>query len=358
VMFVVVELGYYWSHRMGHEWNLIWAGHNVHHSSDEYNLFTAFRQSPVFAAFAPVFYLPIALFMPLRLFAAHRGINTIYQFWIHTQFIGKLPSPIEFIFNTPSHHRVHHGRNSQYIDKNYGGTLIIFDRMFGTFEPEQEAVVYGITHMPATWNPFVVQLHHYYECWEVAKRTPGVLNKIRVFFDLGPAYNWRVLHYDEVIKHPVPAEPVTVDSADSRKLRLTMPNRPMRIYGYVHFVVELLQVGIFAVAHKHMEAADRYSVVAHILISMYALALCIEGIWYAPYVEALRGILTLGVFYHYLPRLKLLANVQAPALAVAAAFTLASIVWVLLYQRPRSVKAKDVKASGSSVGEKEKLKAH
>lgn len=117
------------------------SGHNVHHSSEEFNFFTALRQGILFGYLVPIFYLPFAFFFPVKLFAAHKGINTLYQFWIHTKLIGKLPAPIEYIFvdsylnlkmahcqNTPSHHRAHHGRNPQYIDKNFGGTLIIFDR--------------------------------------------------------------------------------------------------------------------------------------------------------------------------------------------------------------------------------------
>lgn len=148
----------------------------VHHSSEEYNLSTALRQGFVQSLISWIFYLPFAFFFPVPLFSFHKQFNTLYQFWIHTRAIGKL-GPLEWILNTPSHHRVHHGKNPKYIDKNYGGTLIIFDRIFGTFEPEQEEVVYGITHKINTWDPIWHQIHQWYEIWEACKKTKGFWNK-------------------------------------------------------------------------------------------------------------------------------------------------------------------------------------
>ncbi|WAR05989.1 ALKMO-like protein, partial [Mya arenaria] len=127
--FLGVDLAYYWFHRMAHEVNFMWALHQTHHSSEDYNLSTALRQS-VFQIYSSwVFYLPMALFIPPAVFIVHQELNILYQFWIHTQYIRSL-GPLEWILNTPSHHRVHHGRNPYCIDKNYAGTLIIWDRLF------------------------------------------------------------------------------------------------------------------------------------------------------------------------------------------------------------------------------------
>ncbi|EDV28202.1 uncharacterized protein TRIADDRAFT_3988, partial [Trichoplax adhaerens] len=151
-----VDMGYYWVHRFGHEVNLFWAAHQVHHSSEEYNLSTALRQSVLQQYFSWVCYLPLALLVPPPVFLVHIQLNLIFQFWIHTEVIDKI-GPLEYFLNTPSHHRVHHSRNPQYIDKNYAGVLIIWDRIFGTFEPEDEEGVYGLTSPVATWNPLWVQ---------------------------------------------------------------------------------------------------------------------------------------------------------------------------------------------------------
>jgi sterol desaturase/sphingolipid hydroxylase (fatty acid hydroxylase superfamily) len=159
--FVVYDLCYYFSHRASHEIRILWAGHIVHHSSRYYNLSTALRQSWTGQA-TFIFYIPLALLgAPLSLIASVGGFNLIYQFWIHTERIGKFPRVVEFILNTPSHHRVHHATNPQYLDRNYGGVFIVWDRIFGTFEPEVEAPRYGLTKNIETYNPLWVAFHEY-----------------------------------------------------------------------------------------------------------------------------------------------------------------------------------------------------
>ncbi|MEL7277286.1 MAG: sterol desaturase family protein [Pseudomonadota bacterium] len=163
--FLLDDLRYYWSHRFGHTSRWFWASHVNHHSSQHYNLSTALRQSWTGALTGLVILkVPLVLlgFHPVMVFFVG-GLNLVYQFWIHTETIGKLPRPIEYLFNTPSHHRVHHGRNARYLDANYAGTLIIWDRMFGTFVPELEAekVEYGLVHNLGTFNPLRVAFHEY-----------------------------------------------------------------------------------------------------------------------------------------------------------------------------------------------------
>lgn len=155
------DLAYYWNHRFEHEVRLLWACHVNHHSSRAFNLSTALRQ-PWTPYSSVLFYPPLALFgvaPPMILVAG--GINLVYQFWVHTEAIGKLPRPFELVFNTASHHRVHHGSNGRYLDKNYGGILIVWDRLFGTFEEERERVVYGLTKNLESYNPFVIAFHEY-----------------------------------------------------------------------------------------------------------------------------------------------------------------------------------------------------
>ncbi len=152
---------FYWFHRAGHEVRLGWAAHVNHHSSDHYNYSTALRQSWTEHLFGPLFWAPLALIgVPVEVLIAVESVNLLYQYWLHTELVGSL-GPFGWIFNTPSFHRVHHGKNLQYLDKNYAGMFIIWDRMFGTFEPEIAPVEYGIIHPLESHNLFVVAFHEW-----------------------------------------------------------------------------------------------------------------------------------------------------------------------------------------------------
>ncbi|MCW2585746.1 MAG: sterol desaturase [Frankiales bacterium] len=165
VALVGIDLCYYWDHRAGHQIRLLWASHVVHHSSERYNLSTALRQTWT-GEYTVLFFLPVALLgVPVELVLASWSINLLYQFWIHTEAIDKLWAPLEWVLNTPSHHRVHHGTQPQYLDRNYGGILIVWDRLFGSFEPEGERVRYGLTTNIATHNPLRVATHEYVALW-------------------------------------------------------------------------------------------------------------------------------------------------------------------------------------------------
>jgi sterol desaturase/sphingolipid hydroxylase (fatty acid hydroxylase superfamily) len=162
LLFFADDLAYYWFHRVSHESRVFWASHVVHHSSQHYNLSTAVRQTWVPMTYLP-FWLPLPLlgFEPWMILLA-QSWSLIYQFGLHTERIGKLPRPLEAILNTPSHHRVHHGANEQYLDRNYGGILVIWDRLFRSFEPEGERVRYGLTTNIETHNPVRVAFHEYH----------------------------------------------------------------------------------------------------------------------------------------------------------------------------------------------------
>jgi len=182
-LILLVDLAYYWAHRMSHEINLFWGGHVVHHQSEEYNLSVALRQSSLQIVWTFGFSLPIA-FLGFETwdFVLIAAFNTLYQFWIHTETIGKLPWVIELIFNTPSHHRVHHGRDPKYIDKNHAGSLIIWDRMFGTFQAEEERPTYGITKPVNSWNALWANISHYAEMSYDLKRIPKWSDRVRYLF--------------------------------------------------------------------------------------------------------------------------------------------------------------------------------
>jgi len=159
VALVGIDFMYYWDHRAGHEVRLLWAAHVVHHSSQKYNLSTALRQTWT-GEYTFLFFIPVvAVGVPVEIALASWSINLLYQFWIHTEAIDKLWAPFEWLMNTPSHHRVHHGSQSQYLDRNYAGVLIVWDRLFRTFEPEGEPVRYGLTKNIDTHNPLKVATH-------------------------------------------------------------------------------------------------------------------------------------------------------------------------------------------------------
>lgn len=179
--FIFFDMMYYWAHRMSHQINLFWAAHSVHHQSEEYNLTVALRQSSTQILWTFLFYLPLALTgIPPVVFISMQGINLLYQFWIHTESIDKMPKWYEAVFNTPSHHRVHHARNPKYIDKNHAGTLIIWDKLFGTFIAEEERPDYGVTKPLASWNPLWANFAHYFDIWKDMKTVPKLTDKLLV----------------------------------------------------------------------------------------------------------------------------------------------------------------------------------
>lgn len=174
---------YYWFHRISHEVRFFWNFHVVHHSSNQYNLSVAVRQSWFSGIAHWIFYLPLAFVgFPLWAFVFMHGLNLIYQFWIHTKTISKLPKWVEFLFNTPSHHRVHHGVNEQYLDKNYAGIFIFWDRIFSSFTEEKEEVRYGIIKPIHSYNWLWINSHAWVEMWEAMKAKRTFWGKLRCVF--------------------------------------------------------------------------------------------------------------------------------------------------------------------------------
>jgi alkylglycerol monooxygenase len=182
ILFVIDDFAYYIFHRVSHESRLFWNFHVVHHSSKQFNLSVAVRQSWFGGLVLWLFYSPIMLlgFAPW-MFAITHGFNLIYQFWIHTRFIKTL-GPLEYIFNTPSHHRVHHGVNNPYLDKNYAGVLIIWDRLFGSFVKETEEPRFGIINQLTGYNALWANTHAWFEMYEAVKRQPDFRSKLRCIF--------------------------------------------------------------------------------------------------------------------------------------------------------------------------------
>jgi sterol desaturase/sphingolipid hydroxylase (fatty acid hydroxylase superfamily) len=183
LLFFADDFSYYWFHRVSHNVNWFWASHVVHHSSEHYNLAAALRQTwtgNATGSFLFWAWMPLVGFHPIWVLFMQQ-VSLIYQFWIHTETIRKMPRWFEFIFNTPSHHRVHHGSDLKYLDKNHGGILIIWDRIFGSFQPEEERPVYGLTQNIGSFNPFVVAFKTWKELFGKAIASRSLRHGINYF---------------------------------------------------------------------------------------------------------------------------------------------------------------------------------
>lgn len=199
LLFVLDDFTFYWHHRLSHQIRILWAAHVNHHSSVNYNLAVALRQSwtEILYKYAFWMWLPILGFHPIMILTM-MSLSLIYQFWVHTETIGRL-GPLEWIFNTPSHHRVHHASNTRYLDRNHAGTLIIWDRLFGTFEPETEQVRYGLTTDIHTHNLFKIAFHEFANIWKDVKRAPTLGDKLRyVVMPPGWSHDGSTLTADEL----------------------------------------------------------------------------------------------------------------------------------------------------------------
>ncbi|MDF3934007.1 sterol desaturase family protein [Pseudomonas citronellolis] len=226
--FVFYDFCYYWNHRLGHERSVLWAAHSVHHQSEEYNLSTALRQTSTGFLFGWIFYLPMAVAgVPPLVFLTVAALNLLYQFWVHTRHIPKL-GWFEWIFISPSNHRVHHAQNPVYMDRNYGGVFILWDRLFGTFQEEldEEPVVFGVTVPLASWNPLWANLQVYAALWRDARRAGNWWDKLRIWF---MRTGWRPA--DVAARYPLQKP----DLATFRKFEVPL-SRGRQCYAALQFV--------------------------------------------------------------------------------------------------------------------------
>ena len=184
VALLLYDFLYYWNHRMGHEVSLLWGAHSIHHSSEYYNLSTALRQSSTGVLLSWLFYIPMAILgVPPEMLVVVGLVDLLYQYWVHTELIGRL-GWLDRIFVTPSNHRVHHGQNDYCIDKNYGGILVIWDRLFGTFAPERfdEKVIYGLRKPLQSLNPLWANTLHYFDIWQHLRHATNWRAKLKTMW--------------------------------------------------------------------------------------------------------------------------------------------------------------------------------
>ncbi|WNB16999.1 sterol desaturase family protein [Marivirga arenosa] len=282
LLFILVDFFYYWAHRKSHEINLFWGGHVVHHQSEDYNFSVALRQGSFQIVWTFFFYFPLAIigFDTIN-FVLMSGLVTVYQFWIHTETIGKL-GPVEWIFNTPSHHRVHHGRNPKYIDKNHAGVFIIWDKMFGTFQEEEERPTYGITKQTASWNPVWVNLQHYIEMAKGLKQIKGFKNKMKyVFYPPG----W--LPKEMGGQLPIPE----VDPEHDRKYD-KKTSASFSLYVLLQYIIVLGGTAAFLFTANTFDLWEQIIAVSLIILGVTGAGVILEEKKYSFALEVIRVLIT------------------------------------------------------------------
>ncbi len=325
--FVLYDFCYYWNHRLGHERNVLWAAHSVHHQSEDYNLSTALRQTSSGFLFSWIFYLPLAVLgVPLVVFLSVAALNLLYQFWVHTRHVPKL-GWYEWIFVTPSNHRAHHAQNAIYMDRNYGGVFILWDRLFGTFQEEldEQPVIFGVTTPLASWNPLWANLQFYLQLWRDATRAASWWDKLRIWF---MPTGWRPA--DVAAQYPLSKPEL------SQFVKFEVPlSRGQKIYASVQFAFCLLCGTYLLAINASLSPSLLLASWVWIAFALYSLGVWLENRPWAPWLEVLRLLSTLPL---------LLALQQAALLptgmaswSLLALYTLASAVW--LWRRPWSAQS-------------------
>lgn len=321
ICLVVFDFLYYWAHRWSHEWNFLWAAHVVHHQSEEYNLSVALRQSWFHNLLAFFIFLPIPIlgFDPM-VFIGISAFVTLYQFWVHTKAIQRMPRWFEFIFNSPAHHRVHHARNPKYIDKNHAAVFIFWDRLFGTFKEEEEEPTYGITTPLKSFNPLWGNLHYWVDILKLAWRAPKWSDKFKAFF---ARPGWQP---EELGGYQAPPE---VDKQALERYDQKAPLR-LRIYAIVQFVGVLIGLVAFMHNFDRLSWAYRWLFLGLMVVSLVICTAILENKKWVIYVEYIRLILVLFsinslyyfFFLEWLP-LMLIASLSLTVISVLAF----SLVW-------------------------------
>jgi len=314
--FIGVDFLYYWFHRLSHETGAGWAAHVVHHQSEEYNLTVALRQGALQQALSWVFYLPLALLgFPPVVFVAASAFNTLYQFWIHTRLIGRL-GPLEWVLNTPSHHRVHHGRNPKYIDRNHGGTLIVWDRLFGTFQAEEEEPVYGITTPLCSANPVRANLQVLVDLADKARRTRRIRVAARLLWarpgwappDLGGF-----------------SPPPEVDRSTYARHDPPVPGA-LRAYVLAQFAALTIAATAFLVVADALSPLARVAAGATLVLSLASLGGLLDARRWALALEPARLVLV--------PVVLAVPPASPGVLGMAVAVSGGSLLWLLRVARP------------------------
>jgi len=263
---IAYDFFYYWNHRIDHEVGVFWAAHVVHHQSEAFNLSTALRQPSSGVLLGWIFYLPMAIAgVPPLVFVAVGLIDLLYQFWIHTELVGKL-GWFDRVFASPSNHRVHHGVNDQYLDKNYGGILILWDRLFGTFEDEVEPPVFGVRGGLGAFDPISANLAYYRTMLDLSRRATDWRDKIRVWF--APP-GWL----------PANLKPADPPRYDPKAMVIYDPpaSRAAAILAFAALIAMIGATAAFLVAAPHLPLANGLSVFLALTATLWAMGALLDG---------------------------------------------------------------------------------
>ncbi len=281
--FIAADFAYYWSHRLSHQVNLFWTGHVVHHQSEDYNLSVALRQGAFQKMLMFWVYLPLAAIgFPPEWFVVSMGFNLLYQFWIHTEYVEKL-GVLEYVLNTPSHHRVHHGRNPKYIDKNHAGVFIIWDRLLGTFQEEEERPTYGITRPLNTFNPVMAHVQPFADLW---RETAAINNwKDRLRFLFSPP-GW---YPEQLGGFKAPPEITGDEVKYDRQLPLAI-----NVYLLAQYAVVVGFTAVFLFTFANYSNAVNAVFLGLILFHVYGLGMLFDKRKSARYFEVARHLSMLG----------------------------------------------------------------
>jgi sterol desaturase/sphingolipid hydroxylase (fatty acid hydroxylase superfamily) len=325
VLWVIAALAwdfcYYWFHRFSHEISVLWAAHAVHHQSEDYNLSTALRQTSTGFLFGWIFYLPLFLIgFPLEVLITVSAINLIYQFWVHTQMVRRL-GVLDRILVTPSNHRVHHAQNERYIDKNYGGMLILWDRFFGTFQDEQEdePVVFGVRKPLANWNPFWANLQVYDYLLFDARNTARWRDKIGIWFR---RTGWRPAD----VEARFPRSKTTTDEF----VKFDPPvSHALRRYAVAQFAVAI--VAALVIAELFIERGAAAVIVPCLMLwaQLYTLGLLNEGRGTAFRTELIRLLLVTPILFLLLQQTAFAIEQDVGAWLALAAYVVISTLWLI-----------------------------
>lgn len=318
IAFIAWDLCYYWEHRLAHEINLFWGGHSVHHQSEDYNLSVALRQSSTAFIWGLPIYLPMALLgVHPNHFLLAGGINLLYQFWIHTEHIKKMPKWFEAIFNTPSHHRVHHGRDPKYLDKNYAGVFIFWDKWFGTFQEEEERPHYGTTKPLQSWNPVYANFAHYISLFKQVGKARSVKDGFLILFK---PPGWLPDYLGG------PAEPGLV-TEDYQKYN-SRTHVQMNIYIFVQFLMALGFYALFFFKNADFNESLKIGYAIWIVLTtlMFGFIFEIQSRWLAG-LEVLR-LLTIPIGLYFLG---LFGNTMVIGVAIFCGISL--LAFLILFKK-------------------------
>ncbi len=327
--FVAYDFFYYWFHRISHERSLFWASHVAHHQSEEFNLSTALRQTGTGFICSWVFYVPLFLIgCPPEMFYTVAALNLIYQFWVHTEHIGKL-GWLEYVFVTPSNHRVHHARNAVYLDRNYAGVFILWDRWFGTFreESDTEPCRFGISQPLRSWNPVWANAHVYVAMWQAATAARGWLGKLKVLL-ASPTQLKNLL-----VQGGHESADVTVadDKYDPPQAA------PVKRYIAIQFLLILVLAGALSYPDLGLEYSVQILGFAYCLLAYVGLGWMLENRTIGFYSETLRLLVFFGII-----GVAMISSVTLPGgwLLLASVYGALSLAWLMqLYRCPLPIQS-------------------